>query len=165
VVGPDGLYITDSGFGSDASMKHVGPDRVYHVGPDRSQSVALQGDKLDAPNGIAWDAPHHRFVIVPFLGKAILGWAPNAKTTITLGTSAGQMDGVEVLDAQRILFTSWADSTLHLLENGAVTALFKDLASPADIGVDTRRNRVAIPELMLNQVQFRAIPAAAKAAS
>jgi hypothetical protein len=36
------------------------------------------------------------------------------------------------------------------------------LPSPADIGVDTKRNRVAVPLLMENRVEFRALPAPGK---
>jgi hypothetical protein len=33
-----------------------------------------------------------------------------------------------------------------------------DLPSPADIGIDTKRHRVAIPLLMEDRVEFRSLP-------
>jgi hypothetical protein len=39
------------------------------------------------------------------------------------------------------------------------------LPSPADIGVDTKRNRVAIPIFMGNRVEFRPLPGEGKEAS
>ena len=36
------------------------------------------------------------------------------------------------------------------------------LPSPADIGIDTKRTRVAVPLLMENRVEFRALPATGK---
>jgi len=101
---------------------------------------------------------------VPFFGKEVRAWTPGSKVTVPLGTSAGQLDGVEILDAQRMLITSWADSTLDVFENGAAMPVYKDLPSPADIGLDAKRGRVAIPLLMENRVEFRPVPAAGAAA-
>ena len=164
-VGPDGIYITDTGIKADAKgMSHPGPDRVYRLGPGRSQSVALENDSLAGPNGITWDGARKQFVIVPFFGNVIRAWTPGSKVTVPLGTSPGQLDGVEILDAQRMLVTSWADSSLNVFENGTVTPAYRGLPSPADIGLDTKRNRVAIPLLMENRVEFRSVPAAGAAA-
>ena len=74
--------------------------------------------------------------------------------------SKGQLDGVEPLGGSRFLVTSWADSSLDVFDNGTVTPVSTDLPSPADIGVDTKRNRVAIPLLLENRVEFRDLPAA-----
>ena len=164
-LGSDGLYITDTGIKADAKgMSHPGPDRVYRIGPKRSSSVALENDSLAGPNGITWDGARQQFIIVPFFGKLVRAWSPGSRATVPLGTTAGQLDGVEILDAQRLLITSWADSSLDVFQNGAASVAYKDLPSPADIGLDTKRNRVAIPLLMENRVEFRAVPAAGAAA-
>jgi sugar lactone lactonase YvrE len=164
-VGPDGIYITDTGVKADAKgLSNTGPDRVYRNAPNRSQDVALENDSLAGPNGITWDGARKQFIIVPFFGKVVRAWSPGSKVTVPLGTSPGQLDGVEVLDAQRLLITSWADSSLDVFENGAATALDKNLPSPADIGLDTKRGRVAIPLLMENRIEFRSVPAGARAA-
>jgi sugar lactone lactonase YvrE len=163
-VGPDGLYITDTGVeGSAKGIEHTGPDRIYRVGPDRKVSVAIQSDSLAGPNGITWDGARREFIVVPFAGNVVRGWAPGGKTTTPLGSTKGQLDGVEVLDSDRVLVTSWADSSLFVLDKaGAVTPVAGGLPSPADIGVDTKRHRVAIPLLMENRVEFRALPATGK---
>lgn len=158
-VGPDGLYITDTGVKVDAKgISHPGPDRVYRIAPDRTWSVALENDSLAGPNGIAWDGARRQFIIVPFFGNVVRAWTPGSKATIPLGTSAGQLDGVEILDAQRMLLTSVADSSLDVFENGTATVVYKDLPTPADIGLDTKRNRVAIPLIMENRIEFRSVP-------
>lgn len=164
VLGPDGLYLTDTGVeGSASGIEHTGPDRIYHVGPDRKVSVALESDSLAGPNGIAWDGARRRFIIVPFMGTVVRAWAPGSKTLVPAGTTKGQLDGVELLDEQRLLLTSWADSSLFILDrSGTTTPVAGGLPSAADIGVDTRRQRVAIPLLMQNRVEFRALPAPGK---
>jgi sugar lactone lactonase YvrE len=163
-VGPDGLYVTDTGFeGSAKGIEHTGPDRIYRIAPNRSVSVALDSDSLSGPNGIAWDAGQSRFIVVPFAGNVIRAWKPGSKTTEALGTTKGQLDGVELLGDNSLLVTSWADSSLFVFANGAVTPVATGLPSPADIGVDTKRGRVAIPLLLENRVEFRALPAAGTA--
>lgn len=159
VVGPDGVYITDTGVeSSGGGMKHTGPDRVFHIGTGHKASVALESDSLEGPNGIAWDAAGGRYVIVPFAGKIVRAWKPGSRSLASLGTAAGQLDGVEVLDSARLLITSWTDSSLFVLQDGKSTTVSGGLPSPADIGIDTRRHRVAIPLLMENRVEFRSLP-------
>ena len=164
-VGPDGIYITDSGFGPGANgqFTHPGPDRVYHVGPGHKATVALQSDSLAAPNGITWIASRSRFVIVPFGGKSIEEWAPGDKAPKTIGTGPGMQDGVESLADGRLLVTSWADSSLFVLDNGRAVTVAKPEGSPADIGIDSKHNRIAVPLLMQDKVEFWEIPAGSPA--
>jgi hypothetical protein len=160
-VGIDGLYVTDSGLEASAKgIEHTGPDRIYRIAPNRDVSLAIESDSLAGPNGIAWDGAQGRFIVVPFAGNIIRAWSPGAKTTVPLGPAKGQLDGVELLDEHRLLVTSWADSSLFVYENGTVTPVAAGLPSPADIGVDTKRHRVAIPLLLENRIEFRALPAA-----
>jgi sugar lactone lactonase YvrE len=157
-AGEDGIYVTDTGV-EGAKMNHSGPDRVYRIGPKHEVSVAVESDSLAGPNGITWDATGHRFIVVPFMGKNIVSWTPGSKQVTTLATTKGQLDGVEMLSGGRVLFTSWADSSLDVLENGTVTQVTAGLPSPADIGLDAKRGRVAIPLLMEDRVEFRQLPA------
>jgi sugar lactone lactonase YvrE len=160
-AGPDGIYITDSGFGQDAKgqFTHPGPDRIYRVGSGHKATVALQSDSLAAPNGITWIASQSHFVIVPFAGTSIEEWAPGEKAPKSIGTGPGQQDGVESLADGRLLVSSWTDSSLFVLDSGRAVTVAKPVPSPADIGIDTKRNRVAVPLLMENRVEFWDIPA------
>ncbi|HEX3234072.1 MAG TPA: hypothetical protein VHR41_07725 [Gemmatimonadales bacterium] len=160
-VGPDGIYITDSGFGpgSGGQFTHPGPDRIYHIGAGHKAGVALQTDSLAAPNGITWIASRSRFVIVPNDGKEIQEWAPGEKAPKSIGSGPGEQDGVESLSDGRLLVTSWADSSLFVLDGGRAEPVAKVDGGPADIGIDTKRNRVAVPLLMQDKVEFWDIPA------
>jgi sugar lactone lactonase YvrE len=160
-VGPDGIYITDSGFGPGANgqFTHPGPDRIYHVGPGHKATVALQSDSLAGPNGITWIASRRRFIIVPYLGKSIEEWAPGEKAPKSIGAGPGMQDGVESLADGRLLVTSWADSSLFVLDNGRPVTVAKPDGSPADFGIDGKHNRIAVPLLMQDKVEFWDIPA------
>ena len=134
--GPDGaLYVTDTG-----------RDRIYRIA-GRAIAVALADSTLGRPNGITWDSAGGRLIVVPYGGgRAIFAWRPGTATLDTVGTSAGaQFDGVEVLPGGRLLVASQRDSSLHLFEGGRGRAIVRTAGEPADIAVDTRRHRVAVP--------------------
>ena len=165
-VGPDGVYFTDSGFGPDGKggMGHPGPDRIFRIGPNHAATIAMEGDSLDAPNGITWDASGKRFIVVPMAGTTIMAWTPGQKHTRPLARGPGQFDGVELVGGSRLLVSSWADSSLLVMQGDKLTPVMPGLpGGPADFGIDARRGRLAIPFLMQNRVEFRALPGAAGA--
>jgi sugar lactone lactonase YvrE len=147
--GPEGaLYVTDTG-----------KNRIYRV-VGRQVSVAREDSTLNRPNGITWDRWGGRLVVVPYGGKQTLfGWRPGqAELEAVATTPGGRLDGVEVLGPGRILVASQADSSLHLVVGGRGRALVRTAGAPADIGVDTRRGRVAVPFIALNQVEIWQLP-------
>jgi len=147
VAGPDGsIYITDTGIRFDAKgqLSHPGPDRLVQVIGSEYKTVA-NFDGAPGPNGIAYDAANQRFLINAFASKNFYAWKPGMAKPDSIGVGAGAGDGLEVLADGRVLYTSWADSSLSAFANGASTTLIKGFASPADIGYDTKRNRVAVP--------------------
>jgi hypothetical protein len=159
-IGPDGaLYITDTGIRiTDAGMSHPGPDRVFKLTRAGQASPALQLKSLVGPNGITWDDANERFVIVAFTGNDILAWKPGDTTTTTIATGKGEFDGVERLGDGRILVSSWKDSSVYVLDGSALVRAVAGVQSPADIGVDTKRNRLAVPLFQANRVELFAIP-------
>jgi sugar lactone lactonase YvrE len=159
-VGPDGaIYMTDTGvsFGSKGEVSHPGPDQVLRITKAGAAAV-LTSPRLEGPNGIAWDLKERRFVIVSFMGKGIYGWRPGDREPAPLGAGPGQLDGVVVLPDGRLLVTSWADSSLFVMETGRTRKVASGIASPADIGFEPRESRVAVPQLMENKVQFWELP-------
>lgn len=155
-TGPDGtLYVSDTGIEFDAAggMSHPGPDQVLRVS-GRTADAVVQGEQLSGPNGVTWDAANNRLLIVSFAANNIMSWRPGEQTPTSVVSGPGQFDGVEVLEDGRVLVSSWADSTVHVLEAGALRPLITGVPAPADIGVDTRRNRVAVPLFMGNRVEL-----------
>jgi len=155
VAGPDGsLYITDTGIQFAETMTHPGPDRIFKIGAGWAVSVAAEGDTLGAPNGITWDRRGARFVIVPSARATILGWTEGHAPEV-IATGPGGYDGIEYLKDGRALVTSWTDSSVYLLKrDGTMSRYIQDVASPADLGLDTKRNHVALPRSMANKVEI-----------
>jgi hypothetical protein len=78
----------------------------------------------------------------------------------TIATGPGRFDGIAALGDGRILVTSWNDSSLMLLRRDSLQAVISGLPEPADIGIDNKRQRVAIPLSATNEVVIFTIPAA-----
>ena len=147
--GPDGaLYVTDTG-----------RNRIYRIA-GRAISTALADSALGRPNGITWDAANDRFIVVPYGGgHSIFAWRPGSAALEAIGTSAGaRFDGVEVLPGGRVLVASQTDSSLYLFAGGTGRPIVRTAGEPADIGVDTGRNRVAVPFIDLDRVEIWQLP-------
>lgn len=154
-VGPDGvIYITDSGLGFDdkGNPTHPGPDRIFGL-TGRTTKVLAEGDWLNRPNGITWDAANSRFVVVPFGGTALLGWKPGVAKVDTIGTGPGAQDGVEFVGGD-LLVTSWADSSVFAVMSTGDRKVVTGAASPADLGVDQVRGLIAIPLFTKDEVDI-----------
>lgn len=161
-VGGDGaIYVTDSGLKPNATgMAHVaGADRIFRIDAAHHATVALASDSLHWPNGITWDESGKRFIVVPYdKVPQILAWRPGTPQPTIIGYGSGQYDGVEILGDRRLVVTSWADSTISIRDGNVRTAI-RDLPSPADIGIDTRRMHIAVPLLTKDRVEILTIPA------
>ena len=157
VAGPDGtIYITDTGIVFDAkgAMSHPGQDRIFKI-TGRKAEVAFKSDSaLKNPNGIAWDGANNRFVLGPFNDKVVTAWKAGDSTVTPVATGPGGYDGVEVLGDGRILVTSWADSSVHVIENGAFRKVVTNVEAPADIGIDTKRNVLAVPRFNAGRIEY-----------
>ena len=157
-VGSDGaVYITDTGirFNPDGNMGTPGRQRIFRFTGSQPPSAAVETDSLGNPNGIA--AQGSRFVVVPFNANSIYTWEPGGTARQSIASGAGQFDGVEILQDGRILVSSWADSSVHVVLGGQMRRLISGVAAPADIGYDTRRDQVLVPLFNGNAVEVWSI--------
>ena len=147
---PDGtVYVTDSGLKPDFSPS--GTDAVYRLRNGALSTVA-KGTHLKQPNGVAV-LPNGRVVVVTFSATG---------ETYELTTSGqqqqvrrlpqGQLDGVVVLAGQVLLVSSWAASAVYRVTGSHAEVVISNVQSPADIGYDSRRERVLIPLFQQNRV-------------
>ncbi len=157
-IGPDGaIRVTDTGIiMSPKGVVYKGPSRVFIVGPGRRIGVAGASAAIPWANGIAWDSTSARWIVAsfdPFVGRLFSMSADGSEARV-IRQGAGRLDGVEVLPGGQILFASWADSSIHLLDARGDRQVIREVPEPADIGIDTRRHRLAIPLAVLGRVQL-----------
>ena len=156
-VGAGGeIRVTDTGIRmTEVGNYYVGPAHIFAVGPDATVRTVAAGAAADEPNGITWDAAGRRWVVVSFnqFRWVVSSMDGDSLRTILEHEKQGKLDGVEVLPSGGILYSSWADSSLHLLEGGRDRQLIREVVFPADIGYDSRRERVMIPMPTVGWVQ------------
>ena len=156
-VGPDGtIYVTDTGIiMSEIGVIYVGGDKVFAIGPNRSISVVAHGNVLGRPNGVTWDSTGKRWVVVSFdtFHSEVYALHPSDSTRIILAAGKGRFDGIEPLSGGRFLVSCWQDSSVHVFGPKLDRQIVRNVPSPADIGIDTKRNRLAIPTGN-NRVEF-----------
>lgn len=147
-AGPDGrLYITDTGRG-----------RVYRI-TRGSPDIAVEDSMTGPPNGIIWDASGGRFILAPWgNARTLRGYDPVSGALAELDSMpAGRHDGIEIVDGALIV-TSQRDSSIYRVAGGRPQQLIKTPGAPADIGIDTRRRRIAVPYIALDRVDIWALP-------
>ncbi|MFL5568505.1 MAG: SMP-30/gluconolactonase/LRE family protein [Gemmatimonadaceae bacterium] len=148
-IGPDGtIYVTDTGINmSEIGVVYVGGDKVFAIGPNRSITVVAHGNVLGRPNGVTWDSTGKRWVVVSFdtFHSEVYALNPADSTRTILARGKGRFDGIEQLSGGRFLVSCWQDSSIHVFDNGTDRQIVRNVPTPADIGIDTKRGRLAIP--------------------
>lgn len=147
VVGSDGaVYVTDTGNAA-----------VYRI---RGLQVAGAVDSLQvAPNGITLNPETGELVLAPFGGsRTFYALSDQPEPSVfTEAESGGNFDGIE-FHYDRLIAASQSDSSLHVLRDGSDRVYIRLPGQPADIGIDTRRDRVAVPYIALNRVDIWQLP-------
>jgi hypothetical protein len=157
-IGPDGrIYATDTGIRmTELGVIYAGGDRVFAAGPGDWIEVVAEGSRLGRPNGITWDVRGKRWLVVTFdpFSSTLYTLRSGDTARAVLARGKGKWDGVEVLADGRILVSSWSDSSVHVFgADGRPMQVIRPVPEPADIGVDTRRNQVAIPVSVMGRVE------------
>jgi sugar lactone lactonase YvrE len=156
VATPDGtIYITDTGIAFDSAgvMTHPGVDRIFRVNRRVVQELA-RSNPLARPNGIAWDATNNRLILAPFGSTDLQALTVGVAEPVAIATGPGSYDGLEIMSDGRFLVSSWADSAVHIVNNGTMSKLVTGIAAPADIGLDPKNNIIAIPRFNDGKVVF-----------
>lgn len=159
-IGGDGaMYITDTGvLMTSKGVIYKGADKIFRVS-NETVDVIGAGPGLMRPNGITWDKKKNRLVVVTFdpFHSQMYALLPGGQRVL-LGKGNGKFDGVEPLGDGHFMVASWGDSSVRLLGNGENRRIANNVLSPADIGFDTKRSRLAVPVGPLNQVQLWQLP-------
>jgi len=148
-AGPDGtIYFTDSGL--KAGFERSGTDAVYKI--HKNQAVALaRGKQLNQPNGLMVDAAG--VWIVTYGAKELYDVKKGNKARVQ-ALPGGLLDGIIRTSAGQLYVSSWELNQVLTGEPGGGFSKAFDANAPADIGYDVKRNRLLVPLMMENTLQF-----------
>ncbi|MBA3539179.1 MAG: hypothetical protein H0T79_06095 [Deltaproteobacteria bacterium] len=143
-----GVYVTDTGV--DPKFAPNGTDAVYKIGADDKVTTVLKNKDLGSPNGIA--AVGNSVWIATFGTGEV--YEINAKGEKQPGAKlpTGQLDGILAREGGEWLVSSWGGKTVYSGKPGEWKDLKLDLAAPADIGWDSKRKKLLVPQFQDNAV-------------
>jgi hypothetical protein len=144
VAGADGVvYVSDTGM--KKGFEPGGSDAIYAIAKDDSLRPVVKSTDLGQPNGLAF-VDGVLYVLNWSAGKILKIGADGALTEVS---SAGEAQGDGLLrhPVGHWLYSSWAGKGVLAISADGKTAKkpYVDLEAPADIGLDTKRNRLLVP--------------------
>jgi sugar lactone lactonase YvrE len=152
-AGPDGkLYVTDSGL--TPKFEASGTDALYVIEPGKKPKLKtlLKSKDLPHPNGIL--ATKDTLYVVFFGANELRAFDLKGKAKgDTVKLANGGLDGL-LLVGEDFLVSSWDGKVVFRGKPGGdFKAVVTDVTAPADIGFDTKRNRVLVPRFQDNLVE------------
>lgn len=158
-VGPDGsLYVTDTGLRMGAGrMQSAGTEAVYRIPPGGPPQPIARGAELGSPNGIVVDADGS--VVVAGMSSGDVYRIANGARTPLRAPRRGQLDGLVRTSDGTLIVTDWKRSAAYIVRADADPVIaVRNLPSPADIGYDSKRNRLLVPLMTVNRLEFHPAP-------
>lgn len=153
-TGPDGAaYVADSGMKAGAGgFEPNGTDAIYRVSPSGEVETLASGPELHGPNGLI--VSNGELWIVSFRSNELYRLVDGKKTDIvTLPT--GGLDGIASTADGQLLISSWEGSAVYRGNaTGPFEAVVQGITSPADIGVDSKRNLLLIPVFQEDRIEI-----------
>ncbi|KEY57688.1 gluconolactonase [Serratia sp. DD3] len=154
------LYVTDSGilFNQDKETKDknkfipTGTDAIYKIDGQGKIIRLASGVHLDNPNGIAISPDDHVYFVTKGGGVFVMQNDGTVQEYIKL--PHGRLDGIAFSKTGTLFVTSWAGEGVYRIKDGKVSLYAENLSSPASLGYDSKRNTLAIPLLLGNQVSL-----------
>jgi hypothetical protein len=127
----------------------TGTDAIWKISGDRATKIA-SGTELNQPNGI--DFFKGQLWVATFRGGELYRLDGTKKADV-IKVPRPQLDGLVHLPDGTPLVSSWTGKAVY---RGNVPIL-RGLSAPADIGYDTKRRRLLVPNSPLNQVTIHPV--------
>ncbi len=150
----DTIFVTDTGM--KAGFKPSGSDAVLAIKDGKAKPL-VKNKALAGPNGMV--AHGDMLWVVNFGGKTLqMVDLEDGKLSGAVELPAGQLDGVGMLHDGSFVVSSWEANAVFRGRPGQdFETIVKDVASPADFGIDVQRNRLIIPLFTKNVVEIHTL--------
>ena len=149
--GQGGVFVSDSGLNPDFSAS--GTDTIYSIDGVGKIETVIKGSTLNRPNGLAF--ANDEIWNVSFGSNEIRKLSMDGTVLESFAAPADGLDGIELLKDGRAIISSWGGKSVYMLNSdGTFKDIVADVDAAADIGFDTRRNRVLVPLFKENAVRI-----------
>jgi hypothetical protein len=150
-------YVSDSGLkaGGASGFEPTGTDAIWQI-TGRTAKKYASGKDLNRPNGLA--VVGGKVWVVTFGAKELYP-IENGKKGQPVELPQGSLDGLVALPDGNLLVSSWDGKAVYRGKPGETfQAVVENVESPADLGFDTKRNRLLIPHFTENRVTIHSLP-------
>lgn len=144
----DEIYITDTGMAP--GFKSSGTDAIYKVSGNGKVETILKDPKMGRPNGILYDKGD--LYVVFFSNAKMIKIDADGTQSLLTEPLAARLDGLVKLPDGSIAMSSWEGSSIDIYRDNDYETFAEFLNAPADMGVDTKRNRLLVPLFNENKV-------------
>jgi len=158
---PDGktLYVSDSAVTFKAgSFAGTGKDAIYAINVKKGSAAVLISDEaLHWPSGLLAD--DDGVWVVALGANHLFHVDQQGGTGPATRLPKGGLDGIVRLADGSFLISSWEASAIYRgFSRGEFKEVISGIPSPADIGLDSKRNSLLIPIFQKSAVQFVPLP-------
>ncbi|QCU89678.1 hypothetical protein [Thiomicrorhabdus sediminis] len=144
----DAVYVSDTGLapGFTGSLT----DAIYKIDADGSIETLVKDPKMGRPNGVLYA---HNVLHAVYFSEAKMSRINADGSTQTLpAPPAARLDGFVELNDGGFAISSWQTSSVYRYRKGRYSMIIEGLTSPADMGMDSKRNRLLIPLFKENKL-------------
>jgi hypothetical protein len=152
-IAPDGrIFVSDSGMkAGEKGLEPVGGDAVYVIDKAGKVKPIAKTKDLANPNGVILLGG--KLIVNALGGDQVYVLSDKGEMQEVTHLPKGGLDGM-VAVGDNLLIASWAGSAVYRGKlGGTFEPIIHGVKSPADIGYDTKRNRVLVPRFTENAVE------------
>ena len=144
------IYVTDSG--NDDT-----PGAIFRIKGGKVSEFAGRDPALERPNGIAVLSDGN--IVHGGRGVNLVIRSPAGKIRREITLPTGRFDGIVALPGGAMLVASQDGHLVYRVPaQGKATIVAKDIPIPAAIGLDTKRNRLVVPQIVASNLTFVDLP-------
>jgi hypothetical protein len=150
------VFASDTGVipGPGNSFKPTATDSIWEITNDKATKIA-SGTDLGQPNGLV--VVDGKLWAITFGGDELYRLDNGKKTDVTKLPNR-QLDGVVHLDDGSFVVTSWyASAIFRGKPGGKFESILQSINTPADIGYDTKRHLLLVPNSTDNHVTLHPV--------
>jgi hypothetical protein len=149
------LFVSDTGvtMGPGMRFRNNGTEAIWQVRGNEVTRFA-SGATLEEPNGL--DYHDGRLWVVSF-GSNELYSIDRGRKSRPVRLPKGELDGLVHLKDGSALIASWQEQGIYRWDGDEFRIVLEGIAAPADIGYDSRRDRLLVPRSAANQVTIHAM--------